>query len=586
MQIKLIFINLSLLLLISCKTQHPHSMKKHGKYQAHEHIENPEAFQQIQLNFGLASYKYAEFKFCKRDEECQIFTEEAQGKAIMTLNAPSIYSFRTCHITKKNCSPWQLSVLHPVESLSLTNTTPQTANSMAFKEGEAKGWGIVSLGNNEFIFSQYLILDGLKENKEKSFGLSAVGIPNLHNTCFLNSTLQLLSKDEGYKKILEQKARQPQSGDFKAKHKEFIEQLNKVLKALNTQDAGSLIQRSEILALISKFNAYHDEAKLFGTEMINVGRQQSADEIYGAFKKAVTGGVNFDDITFKDSSATSVSKKTREKAPYLQLEKFDSADSFQDIVEKTYYDTAEVISNRGEDGQQTNYKTQRILSDDPKGPNEISFMNNKTATEKTASGFNSYRDEKPLPKFNEGATIDLPFFHKNQAFKQRMELKSAIVHSGGIGGGHYITYRKEEGSWIRISDSSISHGLDTAVVLRDIEKNATVLQFSKVAETQAVRMGRDKVTFDNIYIPQKPRPWYERASYYWGGETKSRPSDISSTHTTLKGGSESTTYHSKKSRNHSSFSWSHAALGSGYVIGMSAIFIAAIENKRARDSRD
>jgi hypothetical protein len=151
--------------------------------------------QELRFYLAVKPETRVEIKFCAPTEQCPALSLSGQSDLPLVIPMLSLYSARTCR-QELPCDPWQALLLHPVKSLQLSRTK-QTAETFAFSDGPSGG-AVSSLGDGNMIFSQYLLLDGLQiETDQKGkFSLTAPqGLHNFGNTCYLNSTLQLLFSD-------------------------------------------------------------------------------------------------------------------------------------------------------------------------------------------------------------------------------------------------------------------------------------------------------------------------------------------------------------------------------------------------------
>ncbi len=184
--------------------QYSCTLKKTSKVQVSNvidsDIQNPQSLQEIAIHLAVEDTYDVEYKFCERTKTCPVFRSKAKNTDSLVIKAPSLYSVRLCKRDGGSCLPWQLILLHPLASaadLQITDKSQQTAMSLALAESSVKGTSIASLGDGNFIISEYLFIDGLEASE--GLQLTVTGLPNLGNTCFLNATLQMFFQSEELK---------------------------------------------------------------------------------------------------------------------------------------------------------------------------------------------------------------------------------------------------------------------------------------------------------------------------------------------------------------------------------------------------
>ncbi len=222
-----------------------------------------------------------------------------------------------------------------------------------------------------------------------------ISLPNCGNTCFYNSLIQFLSP--------------LQIKDFKFKSQSDLVDILNYLKLNNSISQNTIINNKSFLKLTNKNSNQEDLTEYYGLLFLNILESSQFD-------------ITFDQLIIKDNK---ILAKEHIKINNLVLDL--NHNKFSDLLKSFNNDI-------------------------------VSFNNIDKCIKKSFNfTFNDYISVI-LKRFNEksknNSTIDMPL--KFTIDNKNYRLISMSIHSGTLGGGHYVCYVNKNGVWYFCNDSRIS----------------------------------------------------------------------------------------------------------------------------------
>lgn len=490
---------------MSCKTHSNSQRQFPTQSEKSSHISDPEGLQEIALRLGIGDNYDLEYKFCKPEESCPNFRGQGQTTESLVIRAPSVYSARLCTKEKTTCKAWQILLLHPLKALELQKQSPQESSTLVLAQNNINGLAFSSFGEGKFVIAEYMYIQDLKVRpSSQGLQLTASGLPNLGNTCFLNSSLQMIYSSPDMKQAAEDLSK----ANINSFTKVFAENLTQVLKEMDKPQLDKKTQEQNIRELMKSYDLYLEINGYGGKERFGTFKnrdvdswelettQKSADEFLGSFREILNLGVSSREMSFSiiEDKLSSVKANDIQRASYLQLH--PDSRPIQNLVEANF-----VNRNPELEG---NY-IHRLLAEPSKGFRELNFQVPRITPD---SNGNLVKNDKAL-SIPSDLRISIPFADPNskkedqvnKLYEQKMQLRSAIVHEGNsASSGHYVTYVfEDDGSVKRCSDESIQ-SVSKADALKAIKNNGTNLHFVKIA-SESPQQRREPVRFTELNLP-------------------------------------------------------------------------------------
>ena len=245
-----------------------------------------------------------------------------------------------------------------------------------------------------------------------------IGLPNLGNTCFINSCIQAILSSSG---ILNEIRTRDVAGD-----------IDKRVQRVVFSERGLPIQSEEICCLL--MNIYDRDNPGY-----EIGENQDCSEFltyYFNYLKTTDQKITIE-TTMRNSKETSVTECT-EDILFLPIPKKNGTITFYDCFDE--YKSTTFEAENGETGT-VDYKI--------KHTGKQIFIGLKRFSGVLYRG--RYISRKIYTPVEMDEEITIPVGDENKNYT----LKSIILHIGELAGGHYITYRKMNNVWFYADDMNI-----------------------------------------------------------------------------------------------------------------------------------
>lgn len=256
--------------------------------------------------------------------------------------------------------------------------------------------------------------------------LNIFGLPNLGNTCYLNSAVQLLCLNPDFQMGLENIAENPTNAIKKIKN--TLASISKRFSGFQQQDSGE--------ALILLLEKYGDKNNL------NLLENYEFTEITRIKCKLIK--CLHHEITNRKSNVL-----------LLDINNCNT-------LNECYYKLKDSVKLYGDDAWKCPKCNKSLIAS-----KRFYFEN---WGKYLIIGLNRF-EYRGTRYVKNNSSIDIPFEWKN-----KYQLKGAIIHSGSINGGHYICIGKKCNQWYVFNDSSVNK-IPNSKVLNNYLKNAYFLLY-------------------------------------------------------------------------------------------------------------